>query len=91
MRSEGINVLNNSNVKEQVIEIIARVLELKRDEVTDELSIGDVPKWDSIGNMAILTTLESELGIDFPADDLFEMTSVQSILSEIEKLVGSNV
>jgi len=81
----------NVQLQQQVIEIIAKVLEIAPSEVSPELSIGDVPKWDSIGNMAILTSLESELGLDFPADDLFEMTSVQSILSEIEKLVGSNV
>ena len=81
----------NHQLQRQVIEIIADVLEIAPSDVTPELSIGDVPKWDSIGNMAILTSLESELGLDFPADDLFEMTSVQSILSEIEKLIGSNV
>lgn len=70
----------------QVKEIIARVLNIPVDVVRDELSSGDIPEWDSVGNLAILSTLEQELGIEFPLEDLFDLTDVKSIVNEINKL-----
>lgn len=70
----------------QVKEIIARVLNIPVDAVRDDLASGDIPEWDSVGNLAILSTLEQELGIEFPLEDLFDLTDVKSIVNEINKL-----
>ena len=73
----------------QVKEIIARVLNLDSAVITDELSSGDIPEWDSVGNLAIISTIEQELGIEFPLEDLFDLTSFQSIVDKVNQL--SNV
>ena len=70
----------------QIKEIIARVLNIPVDSVSDDLSSGTIPEWDSVGNLAILSTLEQELGIEFPLEDLFDLTDVKSIIDEINKL-----
>ena len=72
----------------QVKEIIARVLNVPIDKVTDDLSSGDIPEWDSVGNLAIISTIEQELGLEFPLEDLFDLTSVQSLVDEVEKLTN---
>lgn len=72
--------------REQIVDIIARTLGISPDVVTDELSIGDIPEWDSVGNLALTAAIEQELGVEIPLDDLFEMTSVSSIIAEIAKL-----
>lgn len=73
-------------IESQVKEIIARVLNVPLVMVTDELSSGDIPEWDSVGNLAIISTLEQELDVEFPLEDLFDLTSVQSIIDEINQL-----
>lgn len=73
----------------QVKEIIARVLNVDSAVITDVLSSGDIPEWDSVGNLAIISTIEQELGIEFPLEDLFDLTSVQSIVDKVNQL--SNV
>lgn len=70
----------------QVKEIIARMLNIPVDAVRDDLASGDIPEWDSVGNLAILSTLEQVLGIEFPLEDLFDLTDVKSIVNEINKL-----
>ena len=70
----------------QVKEIIARVLNIPVASVSCDLSSGDIPEWDSVGNLAILSTLEQELGIEFPLEDLFDLTDVKSIVEEVIKL-----
>ncbi len=70
----------------QVKEIIARVLNVDIGMINDGLSSGDIPEWDSVGNLAIISTIEQELNIEFPLEDLFDLTSVQSIVDEVNKL-----
>lgn len=74
-------------MERQVKEIIARVLNVDTGVITDTLSSGDIPQWDSVGNLAIISTLEQELEIEFPLEDLFDLTSVRSIIDEINKIV----
>lgn len=76
-------------MESQVKEIIARALNVDSAIITDELSSGDIPEWDSVGNLAIISTIEQELGIEFPLEDLFDLTSVHSIINKVNQL--SNV
>lgn len=73
-------------MENKVKEIIARVLNVDRDIVTDSLSSGEIPEWDSVGNLAIISTIEQELDIEFPLDDLFDLTSVKALVDEVNKL-----
>jgi acyl carrier protein len=70
----------------QVKEIIARVLNVDPGVITDTLCSGDIPQWDSVGNLAVLSTIEQELEVEFPLEDLFDLTSVRSIIVEVNKL-----
>ena len=74
-------------MENKVKEIIARVLNVDLEVITDELCSGDIPEWDSVGNLAIISTLEQELEIEFPLEDLFDLTSVQSIVDEVNQLL----
>lgn len=73
-------------MEQQVKEIIARVLNVDFGMITDELCSGDIPQWDSVGNLAIISTLEQELNVEFPLEDLFDLISVRSIVNEVNKL-----
>ena len=73
-------------MESQVKEIIARVLNVDLAVVVDDLSSGDIPEWDSVGNLAIISTIEQELDLEFPLEDLFDLTSVKSIIDEVNKL-----
>ena len=70
----------------QVKQIIAQVLNVELDIITDDLSAGDIPEWDSVGNLAIISTIEQELELELPLEDLFDLTSVKSIIDEVNQL-----
>ncbi|MBQ3732298.1 MAG: acyl carrier protein [Muribaculaceae bacterium] len=74
-------------MEEQIKQIIARVLNVDLDVITDTLSSGDIPQWDSVGNLAVISTIEQELDIEFPLEVLFDLTSVQTIVDEVNKLI----
>ena len=75
-------------MESQVKEIIARVLNVDLSVISNDLSSGDIPEWDSVGNLAIISTLEQELNVEFPLEDLFDLTSVRSIVDEVNKLIN---
>lgn len=73
-------------MKEQILEIISEVLAVPVEKLNEELSIGDIPQWNSMAQMGMIATLEERLGIEFPIDDLFELTNIGSIIAEVEKV-----
>ena len=83
-----IAMVDDESMESKVKEIIARVLNVAFDRITDDLSSGDIPEWDSVGNLAIISTIEQELDLEFPLEDLFDLTSVRSIVEEVEKLTN---
>ena len=73
-------------MKEQVKKIIADALHVDEEVLTDDLSIGGITEWDSVGNLTIISALEEGMGVEIPLDDLFELTSIKALVEEIEKL-----
>lgn len=74
------------DIKERVLATIATALGIDKSSLTDDTSIGDLPEWDSVGNLAIFAAIEQELQIEIPIEDLFELTSIESIIDEVNKL-----
>ena len=76
--------------EDTIKKIIAEALDVDLEKITDDLAIKGIPEWNSIGNVAIITALEEKLGISFPIEDLFDLTSVEGIVEEIAKLEKEN-
>ena len=73
-------------MKEEVVSIIAEVLGVVPEQIHPELSIGDIPAWSSMAQMRLISTLEQRLEIEFPIEDLFDLTNVQAIVDEVGKI-----
>ena len=76
--------------EDTIKKIIAEALDVDVEKITDDLAINGIQEWNSIGNVAIITGLEEKLGISFPIEDLFDLTSVEGIVEEIAKLEKEN-
>lgn len=75
-------------IKEKILDIISKTINVDKSILNDDLSIGDIPEWDSVGNLAIIAAIEEELQIEIPLEDLFEMTSIVSIVAEVKKITN---
>ena len=76
-------------IKDTILDIISKTINVDKSILTDDLSIGSIAEWDSVGNLAIIAAIEEELQIEIPLEDLFEMTSIESIVAEVEKLTDA--
>lgn len=72
--------------KERIKEIIADTLGIDIERITDDLAAGDIEEYDSVGNLTIISTIEEELEVDIPIEDLYELNNIKAIVEEIIKL-----
>ena len=66
--------------KERIKEIIADTLGIDIERITDDLAAGDIEEWDSVGNLTIISTIEEELEVDIPIEDLYELNNIKAIV-----------
>jgi acyl carrier protein len=63
----------------QLIEIFCRVLNLDETEINSEIAIGDVPNWDSLGHLNLITSIEEEFDVYFSNESIIELNSFGKI------------
>lgn len=63
--------------------VIAEVLQVSIDEITPEITFGDIPQWDSLGHMEILLALEESFAIAVTAETISDLVSLPLIIEHI--------
>ena len=64
---------------EQLKKIMADVLRMREEEVTDNLSIKDTDKWDSLKHMELVVTIEQTFDIRLTANEIVSMVNMSEI------------
>ena len=72
---------------EKVRDILARQLEIEKDEITPETDIVDDLGADSLDIVELLTTLEDDLGIIITDEEVEKLHTVGEVASFIENLL----
>lgn len=73
-------------MKDQIIEIIAKVLYVPTSEITDETEIGEPDEWDSLRNVQIFASLQEAFSVKITQDMLVDLENVADIIDLIESL-----
>ena len=61
--------------KEKYIKIFTDSLEIKKTEFKEDIKYNEIPEWDSIGHMTLMTGLEDGFGISLETDDIVDFSS----------------
>ena len=77
--------MNETTMKDQVRTVIIRTFGLAGNEDTNNLRLGSVPRWDSMGHMQLIPEVENAFGVTFPAYALAELVDVDSIVRAIQQ------
>tara|TARA_B100000900_G_scaffold79224_1_gene63684 strand:- start:17496 stop:17750 length:255 start_codon:yes stop_codon:yes gene_type:complete len=56
-------------------QIFAKVFSLKENYNFDSLKYQDIPEWDSIGHMTLMSELENKFKISIDTDDIVDFSS----------------
>jgi len=72
---------------EQINEIISRVFDIKIGDINDNLESKDIPRWDSLGQFALISAIETQLNITFEIAEIFEIIKIR----DIKRIVGTKI
>ena len=61
--------------KEKYKEIFIKSLSIKETDFKDELKYNEIPEWDSIGHMTLMSGLEEGFNISIETDDIVDFSS----------------
>lgn len=75
-------------MEQDIIDIIAQILNVETEDINLDTSIGDLPEWDSLHHLQIISTLEEKYGIKFQTNDLVELEDVSDLIKLTEELVS---
>jgi len=71
-------------IKEKVMEIIAKSIEVEVNRLDEDTAIGDFPGWDSMSQLIIISTIEDEFDIKLDPEDIMELEDVSDIVAIVE-------
>lgn len=72
-------------MKEKLYDLLARVLDLKREDVSDNMSPSNTPTWDSFNVIMMISELEKASGARFDMSDLMSVKNVGDIKKVLDQ------
>ena len=74
------------DVAGRVRKTIVKTFHVSDENDSTEFRLGSLPGWDSLGHMRLVSELENEFKVTFPAYLLAELLDLDRIVQEIENL-----
>ena len=79
--------MNDTNAK--LKQLIAELFKCDSSEVTDETGPGDIPGWDSLGHVTLMTEIQRRFDSHVPIEEAIEVESVRDLARILERLQGT--
>lgn len=74
-------------MEQEIRNLIAETLKVPITVIQDELCIGDIPQWDSLGHMLLMNALAKHYNIVFQREEMTDLEDVSDIIDLVnEKL-----
>lgn len=77
----------NKEIENKVKSIISSILGVDVSEIGDDTAIGDLPEWDSLNHIQIISAIEKEFDFRFTPDVMMDLEDVSDIVDATEARV----
>ena len=74
----------SEKIEKETFKILSDTFNIPINDITFETNPSDIILWDSIGQLNIVSALEQHYSIVFDYEELFEIVSVESIISIVK-------
>ena len=71
-------------INEKLFDVMANVLQVNRDEITETSAPGNIQEWDSLKHMLLLLALEEEFEFKFTDEEMAKCDNVSAILKILQ-------
>jgi len=78
-----------SRLRDVVTAILAEQFLAAKEELTDETGPGDIPAWNSLGQLQIILKLERRFNIHFSVDDVIALNNIGELIALVEGYVSA--
>lgn len=75
------------NIEKEIIELIAKNLNVDVSEINEDTAIGDLAEWDSLHHLQIIAAIEKQYGFQFEPDVLMDLEDVSDIVAATKERV----
>jgi acyl carrier protein len=66
--------------------IFKRLFQARPESLGDHIRRGELQRWDSLGHLELVSSLEREFHIEIPTDEVLTMETVGDVRRTVEKL-----
>lgn len=77
-------------VRDRLKGLMAELFRCEESEISDETGPGDLPGWDSLGHVSLMTDLHREFGVHVPVEDALDVETFQDLVQIVERLLAEN-
>lgn len=71
--------------KNKYIEIFSKSLSIDKKKFNEKIKYNDIPEWDSIGHMTLMSDLEDGFNISISTDDIIDFSSFKKGIQILKK------
>ena len=71
--------------KNKYIEIFSKSLSIDKKKFNEKIKYNDIPEWDSIGHMTLMSDLEDGFNISIETDDIIDFSSFKKGIQILKK------
>ena len=71
--------------KKKYTEIFIESLSIDKEKFSEKLKYNDIPEWDSIGHMTLMSALEEGFKISLDTDDIVDFSSFKKGIQILKK------
>lgn len=68
-----------------VVDVMADVFGVPREQLTVSTVQEDLPEWDSLGHLNLMLALEEAFDVSFSVDEMADLVSVAAITAKLDK------
>ncbi len=74
-----------NSLKDKYIEIFTKSLSIDKKKFIKKIKYNDIPEWDSIGHMTLVSDLEQGFNISIDTDDIIDFSSFKKGMEILKK------
>lgn len=79
----------STDLENRVIRIVASAIQIDPGTLNSDSSLGNVPGWDSLGHLSVISAIEADFGIELSVDDVIECESIADFVDVISEYISS--
>ena len=80
--------MSTAAVRDRLTRLMADLFRCEPAEITDDVGPGDLPGWDSLGHVSLMSEIQREFDVHVPVEDALEVESFAGLVAIVERLLG---